>query len=692
MKEYIYIIDYFKLDLQQAIKIGSTKHPHSRLAAYQTYMFINMNYTKLYEIIESKLNCYQIDNLIQQAFNKYKIINVTGEGGTEWYQSNKVSAQSIENLFNINNIKFKLVNIDDCPNESEDGLQHYCNTEMFDIIKETLILKNKLGYINNTIRDYQQPIINYLYNKLILNNKIYLELATGSGKTFITFELLNRLKPDIIICFSPRTKINSQNISQKYLDKLENQYYPVNFSTNKNIKNLYDKYNKLIITCCTQSADVLYQIIKDINFNNIFIWFDEAHWGVEESWLDNNIESIKFWLEDDIKIKYRLFTSASPDNSIVTSNYNIFGELYNPIKVKDLIEQQWLCPIIPYIFETFTNDNINLSKYIIDNFTKLNKTYGLSFHSRTSNAYKLFKLHYNLYLNNNTLIKPYLIIGDNNQKVNEKISRINNNQYNFTNLNNFMANTNSIAYTVKKLDMGWDFKKLDFICFSDSKLSSKDIIQCIGRGTRPDKNGVNGKNLNKNLAVLLPIFINNLDDKTDFTQIINVLKYLILDIGLDIKKALINKNYNKETDIVPNNNVNYKGSDEIGAKILKLLGYKNNLKELYGIMRKNKIYNDVDYHKFINDNKHLQLKKQVYDYEGFKWKQVVDINGDKYYNTYQECVDAIKKIIDNLNNKYINNEKLLEEILIEIEENGNRELNKYNYKIPPYDKLKEYFY
>lgn len=442
------------------------------------------------------------------------------------------------------------------------------------------------------------------------------------------------------------------------------------------------------MSSCIQSQEKIYEDIKHLK-TNIFVWFDEAHWGIEDTWIDNEKESIKFWLNSE-NIKYRLFTSASPDNNIVTKNYKIFGELYNPIKIKELIKEKWLCPIIPYIFETQKNNNVNLLNYIINNFKKLNKNFGLSFHSRNKNAYKLFKEHYKLYSNKKTDIKPFLIIGDNNREINNKIRKIEN--YNdFSNLDIFMRTQNSIAYTVKKLDMGWDFIKLDYISFSDVKLSSKDIIQCIGRGIRPDGLGKNGKNLNKKLAILLPIFIDNLEEKTEFSQIINVLKYLIQDIGLDIKDAIIKKNNDKK-NINGDLTVNYNGSDIIGAKILKLLGYKNDLNELYGIMRKNKIYNDKDYYKFIENNKHLQLKKQVYDYEGFKWKNIVDIDGDKYYQTYEECVEATKKAINNINEKFEYDENKVEEILIEIEENGNIILNKFDSKIPPFNKLKEYFY
>ena len=46
--------------------------------------------------------------------------------------------------------------------------------------------------------------------------------------------------------------------------------------------------------------------------------------------------NFQFWLTNNINIKYRIFTSASPNKAIILQNENIFGKLYSPIKVKKL--------------------------------------------------------------------------------------------------------------------------------------------------------------------------------------------------------------------------------------------------------------------------------------------------------------------------------------------------------------------
>lgn len=665
MKGYIYTLDYSEKGLNESIKIGSTKYPHSRLLTYQTGMFYNLSYNKLYKIISSNFDCYEIDDLIQNHFYYYKTKKITGEGGTEWYETKYINSTHIELFFKDNKIIYEEILLKDCPNN--ENINDFFNYEYKNIFNKK---SNK-----SEIRDYQNKIINYLLEQLYTKSKIYLELATGAGKTFITFEILSKIKPDIIICFSPRKTINEQNISEKYLEKLNNEYYPINFSKNKDILKEYYEHKKIIITSCVQSNNNLYNIIKHIKCKNIFIWFDEAHWSIEETWLNSEKESTSFWLDNTTNIKYRLFTSASPNPEIVNYNKGIFGELYQPIKVKKLIEQKWLCNINPYIFDTPINDKINLIKYILENFTKFNKTYGLSFHNRTNNAFSLFKIHMKKYINKETNIKPFLYIGD-DIEINEKIKKIKIN-FDFTSINVYKKTPNSIVYSVKKLDMGWDFDKLDFITFSDSKSSSKDIIQSIGRGTRPDKLD-NGKNKNKNLTIMLPVFVN--DEVNDFTNIINVLKYLIHDIGINIKDSIINKNSIKNSSSTGYNTIDYIGSDEVAAKLLHLLDVHINTKELISILKNNKIINEEQYNIYKNKNKHIKLKKNLYDYDGFKWQDVIDPYKNKYYVKWKDCENAIKYIsLDNTIKKKIKKKGLII-------------LNEYDKKIPPFNKIKEYFY
>lgn len=547
------------------------------------------------------------------------------------------------------------------------------------------------------IREYQNKIIDTILIKLNSFHKLYLELATGGGKSYIIYKIMANIKPDTIIIFSPRKKINKQNISNKYLSLINNDYLVYNCSNDKNFNEFKQKCitqnKKIIIVACPQSSnDKVYHIITNYNLSNIFIWYDEAHHTIE-NWiykLDNKI--IKFLLEDKTKITNRIYTSASPDKEHINKYLNIFGELYSPIKVKELIELKWLCPIKCKILELDIKD-FNLTNWILEEFTKELKTFGFSFHSRDNNAFNLFYKHYELFIVSKTNIKPYLLISDSGldelNKIKLKNIKLN---YNFRDSNDFEITKKSIAYVVKQYDMGYDFKDLDYIVFSDPKMSFKDIIQCIGRGIRPDGKGDNGRNSVKILDLNLPTYIVE-EIHNDYKNIIEVLRYIILDLNIDITNLLIKPiKKNDSEELSPNKEYN---GDKNNTSILLDLLYSHNIlekintKSLIKFCKIYKVYNEQDYYRFKETNPSLKLKNNLYEYPGFYWKNVIDTNNELYYSTQLECKKAKQLLIIEFEKKL--NEKEYEEFLDNIEDIGWLELNKYDSKIPPYHDLDKYY-
>ena len=323
-------------------------------------------------------------------------------------------------------------------------------------------------------REYQNMIINHNIRTLDLLNKIYLELATGAGKTYCVYKTIAQYMPETIIQFSPRKKINRANSSNKYLSLLEANYLPYNCSDNKDFnsykKECKEKNKKMMIIACPQSSGgKVYDIITNNSISNIFIWFDEAHHTIE-NWvnkLDNeDSRHINFFLKDNTSIIKRIYTSASPDKDFVKENPNIFGEFYSPIKVNELMKQKYLCPIKVKILEEDIPD-YSLVDWIISNFVDAKKHFGFSFHSRDNNAFNLFNRHYEKYIEDKTIPKPFLLI--NNDGLNEanKNKLLETNlDYDFRNDEIFEKTENSIGYVVKKYDMGYDFQGLDYIVMS----------------------------------------------------------------------------------------------------------------------------------------------------------------------------------------------------------------------------------
>ena len=183
------------------------------------------------------------------------------------------------------------------------------------------------------------------------------------------------------------------------------------------------------------------------------------------------------------------------------------------------------------------------------------------------NAFNLFYKHYINYKANKTIIKPFLLVG--NDFSEPLIIEL---DYDYKNIDIFQSNNQSIGYVVAKYSIGYDFNKMDFISICDTKLSTKDITQCIGRGLRSDELGEDNTNLEKILVVFIPTFIDS-EIENKFEKIIEVLKYLIIDIELTFDKIIFD-DINKKLSTIKTDNNKYDGIEEIKSMILDLLSYE----------------------------------------------------------------------------------------------------------------------
>lgn len=524
-----------------------------------------------------------------------------------------------EFIFLLNNNIIKSYNCKITPPPEDDN--YYIFSKLFSIYNK---------------RTYQEDIIKYSTNKLKELSKIYIELATGGGKSYIVYNIINNIKPKIIIIFSPRLNINIQNIKPEYLDILNEKYEIITDIIKPITKNT-------IISICTQSNNKIFDKIIKYNIKNIFIWFDEAHWGIE-NWCHQDKETYNFLLKDKEYINYRCFTSASPDKKNIKLNKEIFGKLYSHIKVKDLIKDKWLCNIVPHIF-AINKKSPDIINYILSGFVNNNKKYGFSFHKDRYNAYNLFMKHYDLYINHKTSIKPFILVSDYNDLDNVDI--IDNN---FRDIKIFQKTENSIGYVVQQYNIGYDFKNIDIIFMSDPKMSHKDIIQSIGRGMRPDKNGINGKNLNKILHLYIPVFV-EYEDANKYNKIKEVLKYLLYDIELSYDNDIIFDNIYKKNEANNKEGEKYDGIEEIKSKIFDLIKDDNkilwNLKKITKHLCKNNIHNQKDYNNYIKNNEILNMPENLFiEYKDFIWINTYKNNENPFYDKI-ECIKIIKKISNN---------------------------------------------
>ena len=547
---YIYVRNHSSYNADNVFKMGKTNNIPERDTQYATGEIKRGYFEAVFEVPIEKTGI--VECLLQNEFCE---LNVKYDAGTEFY--NKKIITLIEPYLIKLGIKYKKLS----------------KQEISDLVRCDRVRNTIKQYIWNE-RDYQTTIINFSKNELLLQNKIYIELPTGGGKSYIVYNLFEYLKSEFIIIVSPRKIVNLQNISQKYLQILKDNYITFNYSTDNNFDEYLKLSNKKIVICCTQSISKIYEKILSMSITNITIWFDEAHWGIEE-WVDGLNDNIisQFWLLNNTHIKHRIFTSASPNKTKVLPNENIFGKLYSPITVKELIDLNWLSGIKPYVYsENKKNvDNIN---YIISDFNEKKRTFGFSFHNKQKNAFNLFYKHYIKYKNDETHIKPFLLVSDDftmekEPKLQEIIL-----EYNYRDIKRYETTIYSIGYVVAKYSMGYDFNKLDFMCLSDPKLSIQDIKQCIGRGIRPDELGQNGSNKEKILNVSLPVYIDENGDNK-YEKIIEVLKYLLYDIEIPFEEIEFKNRYTPSLEEAQHKSNDYDGINDVKSTLLNLLELEN---------------------------------------------------------------------------------------------------------------------
>ncbi len=738
-------------------KIGKTENIKDRLDTYKT-SFPFYGFIPYIIILCSAINATNIESVLHKELLNENVWHLNKEneefnGGHEWF-INKYTTEEIKEILEKYDYKYTIledIKLEEFIKEEkriirENQKEYFKKLKTFEGIEKE---KPKKEYQE---RQYQGDIINYCYDALIRLHKIYLELATGGGKTYIMFKLFQRIKPDFIVIFSPRKKINSQNTNENYLSIIDEDYEVLNMSdsTEMERETFFKSKNKRIVVCCSQSSKKLYNLILEHKIKNIFVWFDEAHWSFGE-WLnkedDEKVNKYKqephrkFWLEDTTQINYRMFVSASPNKDLSKANENIYGELYNSISVKELIKQGWLCSAVSYQFAyPKDKDDVDIINYILNNFKEDNRNWGFSFHSKQINAFNLFYKHFKKYKKNKTETKPYLLIGDDFynifkpgfkiekvfddkklkeifdektlklktkdleklikelKKKYEEVEKFYNNKnkentYLYKDIDNYENNKNSIGYVVQKYSMGYDFKGIDYIIIADNKMSYKDIIQCLGRGFRSDTSGDNGKNKDKVLHIHIPVYYET-DTKTknrkySFREIKKVLIYLIENVGIRFEDLMMQ--FNKHFKSNFKSGYDNTGQEEMKKQVLKLL-YEANIfkKKQLKQVYKLCIENQIDTLEKYNE---FVRKNEYLRLE----KNIYDYKGfkwkpicDKLDKNYYSSIKECNSSADKINDKLSN--ELGEEYEYIIEEYNWMKYNTHDPKIPPYNKLEEHYY
>ena len=639
-------------------KIGKTSILHNRKIGLDTsYSRNGFKFIKLI-LCKSPEQEKEIEEFLHSEYIDYSTTNLEGHsGGKEWF-SKQFTTEEVKQTLIDNGYTNKVI---DDPEIIKQSLEEYKQIREENIkkyknkMKELKELRDRNKRNRQSIKDenkwfereYQRNIIKLGLDKLSELGKFYLELATGAGKTYIVFKMFKEINPDVLFCLSPRLKINKQNIGNNYLALLGKGYEAYDLSSNGDLNTFMNKKcKKVIIGCTSKGCDKIIDIIHNYNLCDCSLWIDESHWGVE-GWITKSLSENQEYLLTDKNIKYRVFTSASPNTELIEKNEEIFGEVFKEITVKELIQLKYLCNIKPFIFEVNEN-SIDYCNTIIKDFREYKRSWGLSFHNKCLNAFHIFLKHHEVYKQGETQIKPFLLIRENIQEIlktdeDKRSFESIDLDYGFSSFKEYESNINSIAYVVKKCDMGYDFNKIDYISLTDKKMSYSDLIQCIGRGLRSDCLGENGTNKEKELYLMIPNYIDE-ENADNYDNIINVIQYLQSDIGLEWEfiEKIINGGSGSSRDGYSHEE--YTGDKIIQSKIMdamKLRKVEWNFKKLLVHCKNNNIHNLYDYINYRDKYLAHNLPEDVPT--GINWCDTY--RKHNYYNK-NDCIEKIKQIME----------------------------------------------
>jgi superfamily II DNA or RNA helicase len=375
MPEYIYSI-WEKIRKNQ--KLGSTCNFYKRVGGYITPCDDFDNNTHeiwLYNIIESKYNCYQIDYIINQFSTKYSLpyTKYNGSGGAEFYVKDNILKLSV--FFDKLNINYKLEKIN--INELKKQISKYTPKNVREIedtdeknaksiTQEELSILERLLNIKQsfTLKDYQIEMRNIVNNYEKRLNHLIIS-PTGTGKTVVF---------SVIMCdFLKKNK--DIILLTKKKDVLDQMHERINDYINKFTENnIIAKTNYTIIDCLKSCSTTklnkkqinpqIYIInwdklttsektdYKQINWDKFgLIIIDESHWvGAPE------ICNVMEYIRNKTKVNYIGF-SATP----IRCNYN---NQLNTKKIFGNNEEDSYNILYEYsYYQALTNKNICPIKY-----------------------------------------------------------------------------------------------------------------------------------------------------------------------------------------------------------------------------------------------------------------------------------------------------------------------------------------
>ena len=433
---------------------------------------------------------------------------------------------------------------------------------------------------------HQLQVHNRCIAHYMVNDKGYIEIACGAGKTLTSYwinkTMVNKLTivavPSLyllsqmykawadqailegamfnFVLVGSNADVNKEDINNGLLvatkvDQIKNKVSEI--IRNKKFLNI--ETHKIVCMTTYQSSDRVIKALKDLNLVPDMCFFDEAHKTVGQKGGQFNL-----LLDDDnLKIKKRMFMTATPRCYKGTNNNNDiismdkeewYGEtiyrynMYDAINNKILVDYQI---VTMYTDNKYIEDFIKKNKYvsietdrekeahyiasaimILTSLKNGESNHMLTYHKNIKESKKFIAILKTLlvyYKFGDKKIGLFQIDGKMNIKKRNKV------------IDAFEKSEISVLASAKVLNEGIDIPIIDSVCFVDPRTAQIDIIQCVGRALRK----YDGKNM---AHIYIPVIINdnNINEQTIFGTVIDVIKS-ISDSDKSIKDYFIAKQH-----------------------------------------------------------------------------------------------------------------------------------------------------
>lgn len=285
-------------------------------------------------------------------------------------------------------------------------------------------------------REYQQRVLDNS-SKFLLDGKVNIVAAPGSGKTILGLELIRRLNEPCII-FSPTTTIRQQwgqRFEESFLDRNADLADYVSYDLN-NIKlinsltyqALHSTINKIKIENEDENYDYsnidLFKLILEKGIKTICL--DEAH-HLQNEW-QKALEIFINGLNKDIKIISLTATPPYDSTPIEWNRYiSVCGEIDDEIFVPELVKEKTLCPHQDYILFNYpTKDEIESFKKHRENcalaISEISKLEFIPKLSEILDSLYLQDENY-IYTNYKEIVALFIVLKEANIKINNRIFR-----------------------------------------------------------------------------------------------------------------------------------------------------------------------------------------------------------------------------------------------------------------------------